>query len=259
MPRTEWPSLFQARSTRPSPRPRDLLGSCDRQGVQSPAPTPPPPPTPGRGRWAPQAAIAGGADQPGFQMWPSRAGDSATEGPQAPVPPAPLPASPAHPNKRPRRKGRGPRRGMGRAGARSGARGRRGGGAHLRGGRGLRTLPGGPQRGARSWRAATWPLRRGGRVDSGPGKTDLEKGRRRRRWRQRRGGGSAREEGPRRRRAGERRKRGPGPRWRPGGPCCASRARASRTQPPPRSSVGGSALHATRPARPPGEHVRVPP
>lgn len=174
-------------------------------------------------------------------MWPSRAGDSTAEGPQATVPPAPLPASPAHPNKRPRRAGRGPRRGVGWAGALSGARGRRGGGAHLRGGRGLRTRPGGPQRGARRWRAAAWPLRRGGRVDSGPGKTDLEKGRRRR---QRRGGGSAREEGPRPRRAGERRKRGPGTRRRPRGP-------AARAGPaPPAPSPLPAAPSAGAPSKP---------
>lgn len=174
-------------------------------------------------------------------MWPSRAGDSATEGPHAPVPPAPLPASPAHPNKRPRLVGRGPRRGVGRAGAHSGARGRRGGGAHLRGGRGLRTRPGGPQRSARRWRAAAWPLRRGGRVDSGPGKTDLEKGRRRRRRRrQRRGGGSAREEGPRPRRAGERRKRGPGPRRRPGGPAARAGPAPSAPSPLPAAPSAGA-------------------
>lgn len=35
----------------------------------------------GPGAPGPAAAIAGGANRPGFQMWPSRAEDSATEGP----------------------------------------------------------------------------------------------------------------------------------------------------------------------------------
>lgn len=126
----------------------------------------------------------------------------------------------------------------------------------LHGDRELRTRPGGPQRGARRWRAAAWPLRRGGRLDSGPGETDREKGRRRRRWRRRRrGGGSAREEGPRPPRAGERRKRGPGPRRRPGRPAVrAGPAPPAPSPPPPAAPPAGAPPqpHATRRARPPG-------
>lgn len=178
--------------------------------------------------------------------------------PKRRYPPAPLPASPAHPNKRPRQAGRGPRRGVGRAGALSGARGRRGGGAHLRGGRGLRTRPGGPPAGraALAGGGLAAPAGRPGRFRAGkdrPREREEAAAAAAARGRERAGGGAAAAAS---RRKEEARTRAP-PATR--GTCCASRARASRTQPPPCSFVGGSALQATRPARPPGEHVRVPP